>query len=99
MLFQNFATPQSKLGDVFRLEQKTDERVTEFIIRVKKDSKVFSLTTKEQTEIVYAGLETVWVEMDALGVAAGWAVENNTKINIFNDSKFSIDALMNHGTK
>ncbi|GBM24786.1 hypothetical protein AVEN_245040-1 [Araneus ventricosus] len=35
----------------------------------------------------------------ALGVAADWAVENNAKINIFTDSKSSIDALKTHGTK
>ncbi|GBN34135.1 hypothetical protein AVEN_72581-1 [Araneus ventricosus] len=38
-------------------------------------------------------------ELAALGVAADWAVENNTKINIFTDSKSSIGALKSHGTK
>ncbi|GBM62008.1 hypothetical protein AVEN_199311-1 [Araneus ventricosus] len=38
-------------------------------------------------------------ELAALGVAADWAVENNTKINIFTDSKSSIDALKSHRTK
>ncbi|GBL90857.1 hypothetical protein AVEN_27972-1 [Araneus ventricosus] len=38
-------------------------------------------------------------ELAALGVAADWAVENNTKINIFTDRKSSIDALKSHGTK
>ncbi|GBM33341.1 hypothetical protein AVEN_194947-1 [Araneus ventricosus] len=32
-------------------------------------------------------------ELAALGVAADWAVENNTKITIFTDSKSSIDVL------
>ncbi|GBM73076.1 hypothetical protein AVEN_17660-1 [Araneus ventricosus] len=38
-------------------------------------------------------------EVTALGVAADWEVENNTKINIFTDSKSSIDAFKSHGTK
>ncbi|GBO17856.1 hypothetical protein AVEN_47299-1 [Araneus ventricosus] len=38
-------------------------------------------------------------ELASLGVAADWAVENNTKINIFTDSKSSVDALKSHGTK
>ncbi|GBN33691.1 hypothetical protein AVEN_78307-1 [Araneus ventricosus] len=38
-------------------------------------------------------------ELAALGLAADWEVENNTKINIFTDRKSSIDALKIHGTK
>ncbi|GBL89497.1 hypothetical protein AVEN_87836-1 [Araneus ventricosus] len=38
-------------------------------------------------------------ELAALGVAADWAAENNTKISIFTDSKSSTDALKNHMTK
>ncbi|GBM51671.1 hypothetical protein AVEN_43291-1 [Araneus ventricosus] len=38
-------------------------------------------------------------ELAALGVAADWSVEKSTKINIFSDSKSSIDALKSHGTK
>ncbi|GBN33821.1 hypothetical protein AVEN_3876-1, partial [Araneus ventricosus] len=38
-------------------------------------------------------------ELAALGLAVDWAVENNTKINIFTDRKSSIDALKIHGTK
>ncbi|GBM45904.1 hypothetical protein AVEN_211970-1 [Araneus ventricosus] len=38
-------------------------------------------------------------ELAALGVAADWEVENNTKINIFTDSKSSIDALKSYRTK
>ncbi|GBM28833.1 hypothetical protein AVEN_43557-1 [Araneus ventricosus] len=37
--------------------------------------------------------------LPALRVAADWAVDNNAKINIFTNSKSSIDALKTHGTK
>ncbi|GBM26198.1 hypothetical protein AVEN_197016-1 [Araneus ventricosus] len=38
-------------------------------------------------------------ELTALGEAAAWAIEANKKINIFSDSRSSMDALKGHRTK
>ncbi|GBL72505.1 hypothetical protein AVEN_115415-1 [Araneus ventricosus] len=63
----------------------------------------FSVCIFNQQKIICHKLEPnntgFQTELAALGVAADLAVENNTKINIFTDSKSSIDALKSHGRK
>ena len=52
-----FGQKQSQLGDIYRLKQKEDEKVCDFIIRVKKEAKSVSIDIKEQVDIVIAGLK------------------------------------------
>ncbi|GBO44730.1 hypothetical protein AVEN_186451-1 [Araneus ventricosus] len=67
-----------------RINSETGFAVCIFKNNISTEEHVFSL----------GSCNTVFqAELDAIDFAAGWALRNNAKVNIFTDSQFSIDAI------